>query len=41
MDDDRFDEYFKNPAFGISQTHPDYKEASDFLHFIQIRKSKL
>ncbi|CAH8610384.1 unnamed protein product [Heterobilharzia americana] len=33
--DDRFDEFLRNPAFEISQTHPDYKEASDFLHYMK------
>ncbi|CAH8578164.1 unnamed protein product [Schistosoma mattheei] len=40
-DDDRFDEFLRNPAFDISQTHPDYKEASDFLRYIKMRQSKI
>lgn len=39
--DDRFDAFLKNPAFEISQTHPDYKEAKDFLRYMNWRKSNL
>lgn len=40
-DDDRFDEFLRNAAFDISQTHPDYKEASDFLRYMKIRQSRI
>ncbi|CAH8540630.1 unnamed protein product [Schistosoma turkestanicum] len=37
--DDRFDDFLRNPAFEISQTHPDYKEAGDFLRYMKMRQS--
>uniref|UniRef100_A0AA85IZ36 NUC153 domain-containing protein n=1 Tax=Trichobilharzia regenti TaxID=157069 RepID=A0AA85IZ36_TRIRE len=39
--DDRFDEFLRNPAFEISQTHPEYKEASAFLHYMKMHRSKV
>ncbi|TNN08598.1 ESF1 isoform 1 [Schistosoma japonicum] len=39
-EDDRFDEFLRNSAFEISQTHPDYKEAHDFLRYMKMRQSK-
>ncbi|CAL8072993.1 unnamed protein product [Calicophoron daubneyi] len=40
-EDSRFDSFLTDPAFRITQTHPEYKEAADFLRYMRIRKSKL
>uniref|UniRef100_A0A183B7M8 AGC-kinase C-terminal domain-containing protein n=1 Tax=Echinostoma caproni TaxID=27848 RepID=A0A183B7M8_9TREM len=37
-EDDRFDQFLIDPTFKISQTHPDYKEAVDFLRYMRRRK---
>ncbi|TPP57158.1 ESF1 [Fasciola gigantica] len=39
VDDDRFDQFLIDPTFRISQTHPDYKEAVDFLRYMRRRKA--
>ncbi|THD26190.1 Pre-rRNA-processing protein esf1 [Fasciola hepatica] len=39
VEDDRFDQFLVDPTFRISQTHPDYKEAVDFLRYMRRRKA--
>ncbi|KAF7234954.1 Ehrlichia chaffeensis immunodominant surface protein repeat-containing domain protein, partial [Paragonimus skrjabini miyazakii] len=36
--DDRFDAFLTDPAFQISQAHPNYKEAAEFLRYMRRRK---
>ncbi|KAA3682397.1 uncharacterized protein DEA37_0014645 [Paragonimus westermani] len=36
--DDRFDAFLTDPAFQISQAHPNYKEATEFLQYMRQRK---
>ncbi|TGZ63605.1 hypothetical protein CRM22_006817 [Opisthorchis felineus] len=39
VDDNRFDAFLTDPSFQVSQTHPDYKEASDFLRYMRHRRT--
>ncbi|VDM02687.1 unnamed protein product [Schistocephalus solidus] len=38
-EDDRFDDFLLNPAFGVSQMHRNYKDASEFLNFMRRRRA--
>nr|VZI03329.1 unnamed protein product [Spirometra erinaceieuropaei] len=38
-EDDRFDDFLLNPAFGVSQMHRNYKDALDFLNFMRRRRA--
>ncbi|KAL7056711.1 hypothetical protein AAHC03_020633 [Spirometra sp. Aus1] len=38
-EDDRFDDFLLNPAFGVSQMHRNYKDALEFLNFMRRRRA--
>ncbi|KAM7534880.1 hypothetical protein Aperf_G00000112208 [Anoplocephala perfoliata] len=39
--DSRFDIFLRDPTFGVSQMHRDYKEATEFLNFMRRRRGPL